>query len=238
MQFRLYSDYPFRSRKDGGPRDDFERDALARAEARPRRAGLPLRDLPGPPVAAVRDRPADAGRLHRLPQQRPEQHQAGLEGGGRRAASWRSSARSTATSPGPARVCGDVRAHGGGLRGAARCSPAWSWWSAAGGSRNPLRAAGLKPCNAPALGGVDVRDPPNRSPGDRAGSFFQRRIASGRQTMSRVSSSRVPRGRGPGHAGRQRRARPWPRTWAWRRPPWRTRAPARLTFGAWSRSWP
>ena len=29
MLFRLYSDYPFRSRKDGGPRDDFERDALA-----------------------------------------------------------------------------------------------------------------------------------------------------------------------------------------------------------------
>src|SRR5262249_43158405 len=28
MQFRLYSDYPFRSRKDGGPRDDFERFAL------------------------------------------------------------------------------------------------------------------------------------------------------------------------------------------------------------------
>jgi hypothetical protein len=29
MLFRLYSDYPFRSRKDGGPRDDFERVALA-----------------------------------------------------------------------------------------------------------------------------------------------------------------------------------------------------------------
>ncbi len=29
MLFRLYSDYPFRSRKDGGPRDDFERIALA-----------------------------------------------------------------------------------------------------------------------------------------------------------------------------------------------------------------
>jgi eukaryotic-like serine/threonine-protein kinase len=28
MLFRLYSDHPFRSRKDGGPRDDFERDAL------------------------------------------------------------------------------------------------------------------------------------------------------------------------------------------------------------------
>src|SRR3954469_2500858 len=29
MLFRLYSDHPFRSRKDGGPRDEFERDALA-----------------------------------------------------------------------------------------------------------------------------------------------------------------------------------------------------------------
>ena len=29
MLFRLYSDFPFRSRKDGGPRDDFERLALA-----------------------------------------------------------------------------------------------------------------------------------------------------------------------------------------------------------------
>ena len=28
MLFRLYSDHPFRSRKDGGPHDDFERDAL------------------------------------------------------------------------------------------------------------------------------------------------------------------------------------------------------------------
>jgi adenylate cyclase len=29
MLFRLYSDYPFRSRKDGGPREDFERFAIA-----------------------------------------------------------------------------------------------------------------------------------------------------------------------------------------------------------------
>jgi len=29
VQFRLYSNFPFRSRKDGGPRDDFERTALA-----------------------------------------------------------------------------------------------------------------------------------------------------------------------------------------------------------------
>ena len=29
MQVRLYSDYPFKSRKDGGPKDEFERQALA-----------------------------------------------------------------------------------------------------------------------------------------------------------------------------------------------------------------
>ncbi|MBS0207689.1 MAG: protein kinase [Planctomycetes bacterium] len=35
MQVRLYSDYPFRSRKDGGPRDEFERNALAILRANP-----------------------------------------------------------------------------------------------------------------------------------------------------------------------------------------------------------
>src|SRR5262249_28182583 len=39
MLFRPYSDYPFRSRQDGGPRDDFERHALA-----------DLRRDPDPPV--------------------------------------------------------------------------------------------------------------------------------------------------------------------------------------------
>ncbi|HUR53265.1 MAG TPA: protein kinase, partial [Gemmataceae bacterium] len=39
MQVRLYSDYPWRFRKDGGPADDFERDALRR-----------LRENPGEPV--------------------------------------------------------------------------------------------------------------------------------------------------------------------------------------------
>jgi serine/threonine protein kinase len=37
VQFRLYSDYPFRSRKDGGPHDDFERRALAELRADPDR---------------------------------------------------------------------------------------------------------------------------------------------------------------------------------------------------------
>jgi hypothetical protein len=32
MQFRLYSNFPFRSRKDGGPHDDFERAALVDLE--------------------------------------------------------------------------------------------------------------------------------------------------------------------------------------------------------------
>ena len=39
VQIRLYSDYPFKSRRNGGPKDDFERDALARLRE-PRRAGL------------------------------------------------------------------------------------------------------------------------------------------------------------------------------------------------------
>ena len=47
---------------------------------------------------------------------------------------------------------GTFRAHGRGLRSCSP-SPAWSWWSAADGSWNPLRAIGLKLCNAPALGG-------------------------------------------------------------------------------------
>lgn len=35
MKVGLYSDYPFRHRADGGPRDDFERAALARLRANP-----------------------------------------------------------------------------------------------------------------------------------------------------------------------------------------------------------
>ena len=37
VQVRLYSDFPFRSRRNGGPKDDFERDALERLR-QPRRA--------------------------------------------------------------------------------------------------------------------------------------------------------------------------------------------------------
>jgi adenylate cyclase len=35
VQVRLYSDYPFRTRTDGGPRDDFEREALAHLRQAP-----------------------------------------------------------------------------------------------------------------------------------------------------------------------------------------------------------
>jgi serine/threonine protein kinase len=35
MQVRLFSDYPFKSRKDGGPHDDFEREALRRLQKDP-----------------------------------------------------------------------------------------------------------------------------------------------------------------------------------------------------------
>ncbi|HZV06499.1 MAG TPA: protein kinase [Gemmataceae bacterium] len=35
MEVRLYSDYPFRSRSDGGPKDDFERTALANLRENP-----------------------------------------------------------------------------------------------------------------------------------------------------------------------------------------------------------
>jgi serine/threonine protein kinase len=35
VQVRLYSDHPFRTRRDGGPKDDFEAEALARLRAEP-----------------------------------------------------------------------------------------------------------------------------------------------------------------------------------------------------------
>jgi hypothetical protein len=39
VQVRLYSDYPFRSRQDGGPKDDFEQEALVRLRENP---GVPF----------------------------------------------------------------------------------------------------------------------------------------------------------------------------------------------------
>jgi serine/threonine protein kinase len=50
IMFRLYSDHPFRSRTDGGPRDDFERSALASLRKAP--------EIPIYRFETVRDRPS------------------------------------------------------------------------------------------------------------------------------------------------------------------------------------
>jgi serine/threonine protein kinase len=50
MRFRLYSDYPFRSRQDGGPHDDFERLALAELRRDP--------DTPVSRFEVFQDRPS------------------------------------------------------------------------------------------------------------------------------------------------------------------------------------
>jgi serine/threonine protein kinase len=50
VQVRLYSDHPFRSRTDGGPKDDFERDALARARDVPEQPFYRFEDFQGRPA--------------------------------------------------------------------------------------------------------------------------------------------------------------------------------------------
>ncbi len=50
MQVRLYSDYPFRTRKDGGPADDFEWEALRRLRANPDEPVHRFEDFDGRPV--------------------------------------------------------------------------------------------------------------------------------------------------------------------------------------------
>ncbi len=50
VQARLYSDHPFRSRKDGGPKDDFERDALAWARQHPEQPFCRFEDFQGRPA--------------------------------------------------------------------------------------------------------------------------------------------------------------------------------------------
>jgi tRNA A-37 threonylcarbamoyl transferase component Bud32 len=50
VQVRLYSDYPFRSRKDGGPKDDFEREALRRLREDPDEPVHRFEDFQGRPV--------------------------------------------------------------------------------------------------------------------------------------------------------------------------------------------
>jgi hypothetical protein len=50
MQVRLYSDYPWKFRKDGGPTDDFERDALARLRRTPEEPVYRFEEYQGRPV--------------------------------------------------------------------------------------------------------------------------------------------------------------------------------------------
>jgi eukaryotic-like serine/threonine-protein kinase len=49
VQVRLYSDHPFRSRKDGGPKDEFERAALARLRESPKEPYYRFEELQGRP---------------------------------------------------------------------------------------------------------------------------------------------------------------------------------------------
>jgi hypothetical protein len=49
VQIRLYSDYPFRARRNGGPRDDFERDALRRLRENPAEPVYRFEDYKGRP---------------------------------------------------------------------------------------------------------------------------------------------------------------------------------------------
>src|SRR5207244_3483828 len=51
VQIRLYSDFPWRKwRSDGGPHDDFERDALAQLRERPDEPYYRFEELQGKPV--------------------------------------------------------------------------------------------------------------------------------------------------------------------------------------------
>ncbi|HEY1377511.1 MAG TPA: DUF3365 domain-containing protein, partial [Gemmataceae bacterium] len=50
VQARLYSDHPFRPRTDGGPKDDFERQALARLRQDPGRPFYRFEDVQGRPA--------------------------------------------------------------------------------------------------------------------------------------------------------------------------------------------
>lgn len=50
VQVRLYSDYPFRSRTDGGPKDDFEREALSQLPQRPTQPFYRFEDVQGRPA--------------------------------------------------------------------------------------------------------------------------------------------------------------------------------------------
>jgi adenylate cyclase len=49
MQARLYSDFPFSWRKDGGPRDDFEREAIRQLRLFPDQPFYRFEDFQGRP---------------------------------------------------------------------------------------------------------------------------------------------------------------------------------------------
>jgi adenylate cyclase len=49
VQFRLYSDHPFKTRKDGGPKDDFEREALGELREWPAKPYYRFEDFQGRP---------------------------------------------------------------------------------------------------------------------------------------------------------------------------------------------
>src|SRR6185312_14502306 len=50
MQVRLYSDYPWKFRKDGGPADGFERNALSRLRENPDEPVYEFTEYQGRPV--------------------------------------------------------------------------------------------------------------------------------------------------------------------------------------------
>jgi adenylate cyclase len=50
QQVRLYSNYPFKTRKDGGPRDEFEREALRRLAENPKEIVYSFENYDGKPV--------------------------------------------------------------------------------------------------------------------------------------------------------------------------------------------
>ncbi len=50
VQIRLYSDYPFRSRRNGGPKDDFERDAIVHLRQDPATPVYQFEDYKGRPA--------------------------------------------------------------------------------------------------------------------------------------------------------------------------------------------
>jgi serine/threonine protein kinase len=67
VQVRLYSDQPFRTRKDGGPRDDFEREALTRLRTNPDEPYYRFEEMQDKPVlryAIARRMSADCLNCH------------------------------------------------------------------------------------------------------------------------------------------------------------------------------